>query len=211
MDLDFNVITDNVKKAFDVFVANIVAYIIGALIAAFGSFFIITAAPLMYGLYTMILKGTRGEKVEIKDVLYGFSSGSIFIRSWIGLLGLMAVPICIMIVYIILSIIIGLVIPNSIAFLIMMVLYLIMVIIFLVLGLFLYYTLFIYIMTPSENIIYAIKESIAIAKGNLIMVLLTMIISGILGMFTITLPLGLLFAAYMLKEFKPDLKDNSGI
>jgi len=209
--MDFNVITDNLKKAFDGFVANIVAYIVGALIVAIGSIFIITAAPLVYGLYTMVLKGMRGEKVEIKDVLYGFSSGSIFIRSWIGLLGLMAAPICVMIVYVIISIIVGLITPASITFLIMMVLYLLMIIIFLVIGLFLYYSLFIYVMTPSENIIYAIKESIAIAKANLIMVLLTMIISGILGMFTITIPLGWLFAAYMLKEFKPDLKDNSAI
>jgi hypothetical protein len=209
--MDFNIITENVKKAFDGFVANIVAYIIGALIVAIGSCLVITAAPLMYGLYTMVLKGTRGEKVEIKDVLYGFSSGSIFIRSWIGLIGLMVVPICIMIVYVIISIIIGLVAPTSIALMIMMVLYLLMIIVFLVIGLFLYYTLFIYVMTPSENIVYAIKESIAIAKANLIMVLLTMLISGILGIFTITIPLGWLFAAYMLKEFKPDLKDNSGI
>jgi len=208
--MDFNVITDNLKKAFDGFVANIVAYIVGALIVAIGSIFIITAAPLVYGLYTMVLKGTRGEKVEIKDVLYGFSSGSIFIRSWIGFLGLMAVPICIWIAYMVLIFVIGLV-STTAAALIGMVLSLVLFIVMLVLFLFLYYTLFIYVMTPSENIIYAIKESIAIAKANLIMVLLTMLISGILGMFTITIPLGWLFAAYMLKEFKPDLKDNSAI
>jgi len=207
--MDFDLITTAVKKAFDTYVENIVVYIISALIAVFGSCFIITSAPLAYGLYSMILKGTRGEKAEIKDILYGFSSLDIFIRSWIGVLALAVIPICISIAFTILSMVL-VAISSSLGFLVAL-LSLCMIIVIFALVIFLYYSLFIYVMTPSENIIYAIKESIAIAKENLIMVILTVIIAGILGMFTITIPLGWTFAAYMLKELKPDLKDNAGL
>ena len=207
--MDFDLITTAVKKAFDTYVENIVAYIIGALIAVFGSLLIITSAPLFYGLYSMILKGTRGEKVEIKDVLYGFSSLNIFIRAWIGVLAIAAIPLCIAIAFSVLSTVLVM-ISSSLGILVAL-LSLCMIIVMFVLVIFLYYSEFIYVMTPSENIIYAIKESIAIAKENLIMVILTVIIAGILGMFTITIPLGWTFAAYMLKELKPDIKDNSGM
>jgi mannitol-specific phosphotransferase system IIBC component len=72
--MNFDLITTNLKKGFDAFVANIAAYIIGFLIAVFGSILIVTIAPLFYGFYYMCVKGTRGDKIEIKDVFYGFSS-----------------------------------------------------------------------------------------------------------------------------------------
>jgi len=203
--MNFDLITTAVKKAFDTFVENIIAYIIGILIVFVGSIFIVTIAPLLYGLYYMVIKGTRGEKVEIKDVFYGFSSLSVIIRAWIGLIGFIIVPA---IVGFIIGFIIGILTHISSVFAILSIL---IPIVSIIMALFLYFTLYIYVMTPSENIIYAIKESISIGKANVIMVLLTMIIASICSIFMITYPLGMLFAAYMLKELKPDIKDASGI
>ena len=200
--MDFDIISGGVKKAFDTFVQDIVVYIVGALIFAFGSCLIITSAPLLYGLYYMVLKGTRGEKVEIKDVLYGFSSGSIFVRSWIGAIGMAIVPIIVVIV-----LMIPIFILPSLSFIFILIMWVAM----LVIGIFLFYSPYIYVMTPSENIVYAIKESISIGKSNILMVLVTIIVTGILSMFYVTMPLGSLFAVYVLKELNPEIKDDSGM
>lgn len=66
--------------SWNIFKNNIVAYIIGALIAVIGSIFIITIAPLFYGLTYMAVRGIKGETVEINDVFEGFNN---FIRSWV--------------------------------------------------------------------------------------------------------------------------------
>jgi len=68
------------SDTWDVFKRDFVTYIIATLIAVLGSFLIVTAAPLSYGLFFMGLKGIRGEDVEIKDVFEGFNH---FIRSWV--------------------------------------------------------------------------------------------------------------------------------
>jgi hypothetical protein len=208
--MDFDIITESAKKAFDNFVQNIVAYIVGLLIACIGSMFIITSAPLFYGLYYMVLKGTRGEKVEIKDVFYGFSSGNIFIRSWIGFIGIAIAPIVLWVIVFIIIAILTLISPT-LAVMLGMLLYLVLLVAMFVLAIFLYYAIYIYIMTPSENIVYAIKESISIGKANIIMMLLTIIIASVMSCLWVTTPLGMVFAAYVLKELKPDLKDGSGI
>jgi len=204
--MDFDVITTSVKKAFDTFVQNIVAYIVGFLIAIIGSIFIITIAPLFYGLYYMAIKGTRGEKVEIKDILYGFSSLGTFIRSWIGFI---VYGILVYIISIIINVIV--VLGISIAPSVMGVLSIVSMIITFIIEILLFFTLYIYVMTPSESIIYAIKESFGISKSNIIMVILTMIVSFILSILIVTIPLGMVFAAYVLKELKPGIKDASGI
>jgi len=207
--MDFDLITTALKKGFDTFVQNIVAYIVGIILVFIGSIFIITSAPLMYSLYYMVLKGTRGEKVEIKDILYGFSSLSVFIRAWIGVIAVALVPFVISFIFSFVSTILVM-ISSSLAILVTL-LSLVLMIVLIIFAIFIYFSLYIYVMTPSENIIYAIKESISIGKANIIMVLLTMIIASICSIFWITYPLGMLFAAYMLKELKPDLKDNSGL
>jgi len=68
-----------VKGSFKAFTDNIMAYAVGILVTALGSFLIVTAPPLMFGLYYMGVKGARGEKVQIDDVFKGFSY---FVKSW---------------------------------------------------------------------------------------------------------------------------------
>lgn len=68
------------SETWQVFKENFVAYIIGTLIVVIGSIFIVTIAPLIYGLTYMAVKGVRGEKVEINDVFEGFNH---FISSWV--------------------------------------------------------------------------------------------------------------------------------
>ncbi|MCL2142163.1 MAG: hypothetical protein FWH46_04735 [Methanimicrococcus sp.] len=203
--MDFDVISVSLKKAFDVFVANIVAYIVGFLICVVGSCFIVTIGPLFYGLYYMVLKGSRGETPDIKDIFCGFSSVSAFIRSWVGFLGFFLPLFVVYIIFFLLIMFSTALRLGFLSFLFMPVMFLIVF----VLMIFLYFTLFIYVMTPSENIVFALKESFRISKSNLIMTILTIIIAGFCGILFVTMPIGLLFAASMLKEFEPSLKDQS--
>ena len=69
-----------ITDSWDIFKSNIVAYVIGTLIAVIGSIFIITIAPLFYGLTYMAVRGVKGETVEINDVFEGFNH---FIQSWV--------------------------------------------------------------------------------------------------------------------------------
>ena len=71
------------KDSWNIFKDNIVAYIIGTLIVILGSIFIVTIAPLFYGLAYMAVRGVKGEKVEINDVFEGFNH---FVKSWIFLI-----------------------------------------------------------------------------------------------------------------------------
>ncbi len=68
------------SESFEAFKKNFVALIIGALIAVVGSVFIITFAPLMFGIFYMAAKAAKGEKTEISDVFKGFDY---FITSWL--------------------------------------------------------------------------------------------------------------------------------
>ncbi|WP_440953514.1 glycerophosphodiester phosphodiesterase [Methanococcoides sp. FTZ1] len=71
---------DVFRRAWDVFKDNIAAYVVATLIAFIGSIFIVTIAPLFYGLAYMAVKGMGGEKVEINDLFEGFNN---FIKSWV--------------------------------------------------------------------------------------------------------------------------------
>jgi uncharacterized membrane protein len=61
---------------------NIVTYAVATLIAFVGMIFIVTIAPLYYGLVHMAVKGARSQPVEINDVFEGFRNGN-FVRSWV--------------------------------------------------------------------------------------------------------------------------------
>jgi len=75
-----SMIQDTLREGLGFYKQQYVAFIIGAIIAAIGSIFIITAPPLMFGVYYMALKIMRGEKAEINDVFRGFDY---FITSWV--------------------------------------------------------------------------------------------------------------------------------
>ncbi|WP_321419141.1 glycerophosphodiester phosphodiesterase [uncultured Methanomethylovorans sp.] len=71
------------KDSWEIFQKNIVAFIVGTLIAGIGSILIVTIAPLFYGVVYMAVKGIKGEKVEIADVFAGFKVSGAFVQSWI--------------------------------------------------------------------------------------------------------------------------------
>ncbi|NOQ48381.1 MAG: glycerophosphodiester phosphodiesterase [Methanococcoides sp.] len=74
---------DIFSKSWNAFKDNVAAFIVATIIVVFGSIFIVTIAPLFYGLTYMAVKGLRGEKVEINDVFEGFNR---FVKSWVLLL-----------------------------------------------------------------------------------------------------------------------------
>ena len=186
------------KRATGIFIANIAAYLAGIVIAVLGSVLIVTVAPFIYGLYYMAIKGTRGEEVKIKDVFYGFSSTDMFTRTWVGFIGFGFV------FFIVISLsLIGRLLDMAVLFS-----FLSLVVCFILL-IFLYFTPYIYVMTPSKNIIYAIKESVRIGKTNIVMTILTILVAAIFLIFLVTAPIGLVFAVYVLKGLEPSIKDSS--
>ncbi|MDY0266205.1 MAG: hypothetical protein RBQ94_00930 [Methanimicrococcus sp.] len=231
--MDFDTITSSLKKGWEVFKDNAVAYVVGMIIIALivgivsvvasvlgvaaiipaitsGSFtglglsfvvlfiaalvLFVLVSPLAFGVTYMGIKGSRGDKVEINDVFYAFRSKNLIIRSLIYVLvfGLIA----------------------SILSLIPILGQLILIIV----EILLFYTAYIYVMTPSENIVYALKESFNVVKENLLITIIAFIVNIVLIMIgmillgigvLITAPIAMIFAITLLKELKPDLKDNS--
>ncbi|WNY27921.1 hypothetical protein MmiEs2_01000 [Methanimicrococcus stummii] len=189
------IITSSFKKGWGAFISNIIVFIVSLLIAALGSILIVTFAPLWYGFIHMVVKAASGEKVEIKDVFYGFKSVNVFIRSWI---------------YWIITIIV-LIIITTITTLLASITPILGYI-----GMFLNFTwifitlymIYIYVMTPSENIIYAYKESFNLFKKNIVITIIAYIVTyilSIIGMLLlgvgllITVPISLLFTTFVLK------------
>jgi len=215
MDLNFDMITAGLKKSWDVFMANIVAYLVGFLILFIAGFFsfliipLILLAPLAYGFAYMAIKGLRGDKVEIGDMFIALKSVSLFIRSWMYLI----IPF---IIFFILGICVTLIstvlaqISGALAFIFGLFMFLVYLVLFIVMIPILFYSIYIYIMTPSENVIYAYKEGFAVFKANILMTIVAIIVVYIMAIIPILgAILGGIFTAYVLKELKPDLRDNS--
>ncbi|MFH1788893.1 MAG: hypothetical protein ABH834_05900 [Candidatus Altiarchaeota archaeon] len=67
------------KEGFRVYSLNLATFVLAVICATAGSIFIVTAPPLLFGLYYMGAKAARDEEVELKDLLQGFK---MFISSW---------------------------------------------------------------------------------------------------------------------------------
>ena len=255
--MDFNGITDGLKKGFDVWKENAVAYIIGCIIvglsffvavaglgfsifstfvislilsivamstgstaAAIGSiavsaiialvfrllvilFLILVSVPLGFGLINMAIKGARGDKVEIKDIFYSFTSLKVYKRN-------VTFAFAIFIPFIVLAII-SIIIPliPIVGFVLMLFIPIAFIIIVILLPFLLIFSAHIYIMKPSENVMYAISENLNIVKANFVMVFVLILICGLVGSIPFVSPVSLIAVTFILKELKPDLRDES--
>lgn len=73
-------VEDILSESYELYKNQFVTLVIAAIIAAIGSIFIITAPPLLFGIFYMASKVIRGEDVEIGDVFKGFDY---LLVSWI--------------------------------------------------------------------------------------------------------------------------------
>ncbi|WNY24233.1 hypothetical protein MmiHf6_15630 [Methanimicrococcus hongohii] len=204
-NLDLDAVSSTFEVTFN-HLANgdIQAVGVMALLGALGVFLIglLVMIPLTYGMYYMAIKGTRNEKVEIRDLFYAFSSGREYIRS-----------ITYAVLWAVILIIIGIV--AALCFMLNYWVGLIVgILLYILVSVFWFFTLYIYIMTPSEGIVYAIKRSFNNAKSNLVSTVITVILVAILTsipLLSIILePYAYIYAAYVLKDIDPTLVDSSG-
>lgn len=68
------------REGFRVYSLNLATFVFAMLIAAAGSVFIVTAPPLLFGLYYMGARAARDGEADLKDMLYGFR---LFVKSWL--------------------------------------------------------------------------------------------------------------------------------
>lgn len=177
--------------------------------AAFIGFLIL--APLVYGMYYICIRGTRVDKVKLIDLLYGFRSMKAFIRSLVYFVVYAVILAIVGFIVTFVSVLIGSAIGIASVSIGALIAGILTFVLTLLVEIFFFFTIYIYVMTPGEGFFYALKESIRIGRSNLLMVLLTIVISWILSILIITIPLGYIFGAYMLKELDPTIRDASGM
>lgn len=73
------------KMSWNLLKKDIWTYVAATLILTFGSLLLITAAPLGYGYYLMIVKSLRNENLRVTDIFEGFRLNNFF-RSWVTVL-----------------------------------------------------------------------------------------------------------------------------
>ncbi|MDR2944455.1 MAG: hypothetical protein LBU81_05150 [Methanosarcinales archaeon] len=223
--MDFDIITSSLGKGWETFKDNIVAFVVAPIlmiVAMFVAFMIVTVLgggltaigtatgsgaltgglflismllaliimalvvlPFSLSMYYMAVKGLKGEKVEIGDVFYSFKSN--FVKNLIFL-----------IIYMVIIGVLSLI--PLIGSLIALILF--------------SYSPFIFLADPSKGPIYAITESFNVAKDNLVMTIVAIIVYSVLVFIgcmllgiglLVTLPIAYVFLAAVLKELKPGI------
>lgn len=81
------------SRGWEIFSGNLINYIIGFFLAVLISITVILAPIMFAGFYYMLLKGARGESVEIGDVFHGFSDFGRYFVGGLLYLGVMIVGI----------------------------------------------------------------------------------------------------------------------
>lgn len=215
--MDFSILSKSIKKSVEIFMRSPINFIAAAIITIIGSITVILAPPLNYGLIYMATKASRGDNPEIGDVFFALRSLNRFIRSWIYYLVLALITFLTAIVLTVIGFFSMYIMSKSsiwglIAYLIIFILTILVFLVFTAL----FYGETIYVLDPSKSAIDAMKMSFVIAKENIVLTILAILITIILNIIgsmflgilvLVTLPICTIFTIYVVKNLEPAVKD----